>query len=91
MVSEEEITAAYQVLRQFAAFVNRSDALSINTLLFRLQGLKDIRTTIKNLSQKATLDDIELFELKHLAILATEVSKLLKEHDMWWPFPTLPK
>ena len=82
MVSEEEITAAYQVLRQFVAFVNRTDALSINTLLFRLQGLKDIRTTIKNLLQKATLDDIELFELKHLAILATEVSKLLKAHDM---------
>ena len=82
MVNDGEITAAYEVLSQFVSFVNRTEALHINTLLFRLQGLKDIRTTLKNLSQKATLDDIELFEVKHLAILATDVNKLLLQHGM---------
>ncbi|MBR5102669.1 MAG: DNA mismatch repair protein MutS, partial [Muribaculaceae bacterium] len=54
----------------------------ISTLLFKLQTLKDIGTTIKNLEHKATLDDIELFEIKHLAILAVDVKKLLRQHGL---------
>ena len=48
----------------------------------KLCGLKDIRTTIKNLHGNSVLDDIELFEVKHLALLATEVKTLLKQHGM---------
>ena len=47
-----------------------------------MQGLKDIRTTIKNLRNQAVLDDIELFEVKHLAILATDVASILRQHGM---------
>ena len=82
MTSEAEIEASYDVLRQFVDFVRSIEPSFLNTLLFRLQGVKDIRTTIKNLRQQSTLDDIELFEVKHLAILSTEVSKLLKEHNL---------
>ena len=82
MTSQDEIMASYDVLRQFVSFINRVDKTHIDTLQFRLQGLKDIRTTIKNLSQKATLDDIELFEVKHLAILTTDIAQLLREHEM---------
>ncbi len=48
-------------------------------LQFRLQGLKDIRTTLEHLAGGATLDDIELFEVKHLAMLYEEVEKQMKE------------
>lgn len=82
MTSEREIEASYGVLRQFVDFVRSIEPSFLNTLLFRLQGVKDIRTTVKNLRQQSTLDDIELFEVKHLAILSTEVVKLLKNYNL---------
>ncbi len=78
----EEIAQSYEVLRQFVRFVEEVDTPYINTLQFRLQGLKDIRTTIKNLGQQAVLDDIELFEVKHLAILAVDVAERMKAHGL---------
>ena len=82
MTHGEEIKEAYDVLHRFTDFIEKEDKTYIDTLQFRLQGLKDIRTTIKNLAQKSTLDDIELFEVKHLAILATDVARLMGEHGM---------
>ncbi len=82
MTSSEDIADCYAVLHRFDEFVNRVEPLFINTLNHKLCGLKDIRTTIKNLYNHAVLDDIELFEVKHLAILATDVARLLQEHGM---------
>ena len=82
MTSDGDITRCYDVLHRFFDFVEKVDKTRLDTLLFKLQGLKDIRTTIKNLHNYATLDDIELFEVKHLAILATDVARLLHEHEM---------
>ncbi len=82
MTDGVEIKEAYDVLHRFTDFIEKEDKTYIDTLQFRLQGLKDIRTTIKNLAQKSTLDDIELFEVKHLAILATDVARLMSEHGM---------
>ena len=80
MLTKEEVRDCYAMLRRFTDFIEKVDTPYINTLCFRLQGLKDIKTTIRNLAQSAVLDDIELFEVKHLAILSTEVVKLLKQH-----------
>ena len=82
MQTGEEIAQAYATLRRFVDFVGRTDTPYINTLQFRLQGLKDIRTTIKNLSQNAVLDDIELFEVKHLALLAVDVAERMKANGL---------
>ena len=82
MTRAEDIVACYDALRHFVEFVEGVDKIHIDTLLFKLQGLKDIRTTIRNLAGKQVLDDIELFEVKHLAILAGDVAKLLKQHDL---------
>ena len=82
MTEAGEIEACYGVLRRFVALVEQADKTRLDTLLFKSQGLKDIRTTIKNLHHHATLDDIELFEVKHLAILATDVARLLREQGM---------
>ena len=82
MTRAEDIVACYDALRHFVEFVERVDKIHIDTLLFKLQGLKDIRTTIRNLAGKQVLDDIELFEVKHLAILAGDIAKLLKQHDL---------
>ena len=82
MTSGDEITVSYEVLRRFYDFVQRVDMTYIVTLCHKLCGLKDIRTTIRNLSRKTTLDDIELFEVKYLAMLATDVAKLMRQHGM---------
>ena len=82
MTSADEILAESDRLHRFLAYVESLEPTHLHTLLFKLQGLKDIRTTIKNLSQRATLDDIELFEVKHLAILSTDVFHLLRAADM---------
>ncbi|MBR6282758.1 MAG: DNA mismatch repair protein MutS [Muribaculaceae bacterium] len=82
LTREQDIQSAYAVLQRFALFIEQVDHTHLNTLLFKLQCLKDIRTTIQNLKQRATLDDIELFEVKHLAILATDVAALLRNHGM---------
>ena len=82
MTTGDEIEAAYGVLRKFGTFVGQVEPLFINTLCHKLCDLKDIRTTIKNLHNKAVLDDIELFEVKHLALLSSDVDKLLRQHGM---------
>ena len=82
MTDADKIDAAYGLLRRFDDFVACADSTHLNTLRFRLQGLKDIRTTIQNLRQRATLDDIELFEVKHLSILSTDVARLMQEQNM---------
>ncbi len=82
MRTGEEVAQAYATLHLFADFVERVDTPYINTLQFRLQGLKDIRMTIRNLGQQAVLDDIELFEVKHLAMLAGDVAERMKTHGM---------
>ena len=64
----EEIEAYYDELHRFTVFVEQADRTRLDTLLFKLQALKDIRTTVKNLHNHAVLDDIELFEVKHLAM-----------------------
>ena len=82
MATDAEIEACYAVIRRFDDSLQCVDKTYIDTLCHKLCDLKDIRTTINNLSRKATLDDIELFEVKHLALLAADVSTLLKLHGM---------
>ncbi len=45
----------------------------------KLMCLKDIQNTLSRLSEGAVLDDIELFEVKYLAIVSSEVLLLLEE------------
>ena len=82
MTHATEIEATYRTLHRFVDMVQCIDATRLNTLRFKLQALKDIRTTIGNLAHGATLDDIELFEVKHLAILSTDVARLMAEQGM---------
>ena len=73
---------SYDVLHHFVGFLATTDPVRVSTLLFKLQALKDISTTIKNLEHNATLEDIELFEVKHLAILTVDVKGLMHEQGM---------
>ena len=68
------INANYQILKQFYDVVNNQENQNqINNMQFKLCNLKEIGGTITHLRNKYVLDDIELFEVKHLAMLAGEV------------------
>ena len=54
----------------------------------KLGELRDINSTISRLRYNNTLDDIELFEIKHLAILAHSIGKEVKELEL--PFIAIP-
>lgn len=82
MVDATDITQAYDMVQQFLHFIDTTDSLHTNTVLHKLMCLKDIRTSIRNLSHGATLDDIELFEVKHLSLLANDVARLMAQHGM---------
>lgn len=54
---------------------------STSILPAKLSHLKDIKNTLLFLKQRNTLNDIELFEIKHFALLAESVRTILKEID----------
>ncbi len=79
MRSAEEVSAYYDRLRIYIEAVSQvANDVPRRNLQFRLQGLKDIRSTLERLAGGAALDDIELFEVKHLAMLYEEVRRQTK-------------
>jgi len=78
--SAAEIETKYQILKEFYHVVNQKENLSqINTLQFKLCNLKEIQSTINHLKNKYILDDIELFEVKHLAILSSDIQVIIEK------------
>ena len=69
MVDASQIDAAYSSLRRYFDLVV-TDRRQVEDMRFRLQGLRDITGTLSALADGAMLDEIEFFEIKHLAILA---------------------
>lgn len=60
----------------------------IALIQMKLSGVRDIASTISRLKQSNLLDEIELFEIKHLAILANSIGKEVKELKL--SFITIP-
>ena len=69
MVDADQIDAAYASLRTYTDLVV-NDRRRVEDMRFRLQGLRDISNTLTSLMEGAVLDEIEFFEIKHLAMLA---------------------
>ena len=69
MVDADQIDAAYASLRTYAGLLV-NDRRRVEDMRFRLQGLRDISNTLTSLMEGAVLDEIEFFEIKHLAMLA---------------------
>ncbi len=76
MTDAEAISTYYDRLKIYRDTVAQtSNMIDVKNLQFRLTGLKDLHTTLLNLEAGHTLDDIELFEVKHLAMLTAETAK----------------
>ena len=81
MTTAEEIVEAYASLDKFTSLLEREPSL-IQNLQFRLQGLRNISNTLISLEEGSALDDIEFFEIKHLALLGDEVKQLFSKSEI---------
>lgn len=59
----------------------------LENIRLRLMQIRDIRGTVKRMVEKNVLDDLELFELKHFALLSEEIRELMED----WTFVRLPE
>lgn len=68
----------YKILNEFYNVVTQKENQNqINNLQFKLCNLKEIQGTINHLKSKYVLDDIELFEVKHLALLSLDIQLIM--------------
>ena len=56
-----------------------SATVYLQTLQYKLCNLKDINNTISRLATSVVIDDIELYEIKNLALLAADVKSILEK------------
>ncbi len=75
MTSKREIDIYYGKLNQL---FNKNLAPLANKLMC----LKDVETTIKRVAAGVVLDDIELFEIKYLAMVSRDVLALMREQNI---------
>ena len=73
MTRPEDIADAYASLAEYIALVD-ADRRKVEDMQFRLQGLRDIGGTLSSLAAGVVLDEVELFEIKHLAMLAESLA-----------------
>ncbi len=67
------------VERMVSALNNPGQEAAIDKVSVKLMQVRDIQGSIKNLAGGNTLDDIELFEIKSMAILAYHIRTILAE------------
>ena len=83
MHDRESIEKSYSVLKEFYHVVENDDNKNaIQTLQFKLCKLKDINNTISRLSSSTVIDDIELYEVKSLAMLSADVKNILEKLNL---------
>ena len=85
---EDEVRDAYAVLGSFMPIA--SDGNLTAMLHTELCGLKNISGTLDRTESGATVDDIELFEIKHLIMLGRRVSSHLSSAGHSGLFPEMP-
>ncbi len=83
MHDRESIEKSYSVLKEFYHVVENDDNKNaIQTMQFKLCKLKDINNTISRLSSSTVIDDIELYEVKSLALLSADVKNILEKLNL---------
>lgn len=83
MYDKNSIEKSYAVLKEFYHVVENDENKNvIQTLQYKLCNLKDINNTISRLASSAVIDDIELYEVKSLALLASDVKNILEKLNL---------
>ncbi len=75
---ESEIEESYSELKDVFTLFSKRGRLRTQKpkIKLKLSHLKDIRTTLSRLSEGVILDDIELFEIKQLAIINQDIKEI---------------
>lgn len=83
MHDRNSIEKSYATLREFFHIVeNEDNKNAIQTLQHKLCNLKDINNTISRLASSTVIDDIELYEVKNLALLSADVKNILEKLNL---------
>ncbi len=70
----EKLTWEYQQIAQTISVLKDTDnSKAVNHVMHQLSEVQDIHGTLTNLKQKTTLNDIELFEIKHFALIVEDL------------------
>ena len=80
MYDKNSIEKSYAVMKEFYEVVKNDENKNvIQSLQFKLCNLKDINHTISRLATSVVVDDIELYEVKSLALLSADVKNILEK------------
>ena len=80
MYDKNSIEKSYAVMKEFYEVVKKDENKNIvQSLQFKLCNLKDINHTISRLATSVVVDDIELYEVKSLALLSADVKNILEK------------
>ena len=80
MYDKNSIEKSYAVMKEFYEVIkNDENKNAIQSLQFKLCNLKDINHTISRLATSVVIDDIELYEVKSLALLSADVKNILEK------------
>ncbi len=80
MYDRDSIEKSYAVMKEFYEVIKNDENNNVvQTLQFKLCNLKDINNTISRLATSAVIDDIELYEVKSLALLSADVKNILEK------------
>ena len=80
MYDKNSIEKSYAVMKEFYEVVKNDDNKNIvQSLQCKLCNLKDINHTISRLATSVVVDDIELYEVKSLALLSADVKNILEK------------
>ena len=80
MYDKNAIENTYSVMKEFYEVIKNDENKNIvQSLQFKLCNLKDINHTISRLATSVVIDDIELYEVKSLALLSADVKNILEK------------
>ena len=80
MYDKNSIEKSYAVMKEFYQIIKNDENKNIvQSLQFKLCNLKDINHTISRLATSVVVDDIELYEVKSLALLSADVKNILEK------------
>ena len=80
MYDKNAIEKSYAVMKEFYEVIKNDENKNvIQSLQFKLCNLKDINHTISRLATSVVVGDIELYEVKSLALLSADVKNILEK------------
>ena len=87
MDSKGALEMEFERIRQVCALGEQpASAAVLEGVEVKLMQVRDIRGTVKRTATASVLDDLELFELKHFALLVEDIREMVR----MWPWVELP-